>query len=97
MENKGKTRGDQTPRPVSYLKSVREQLTPFDSYEGKFFYQVVKPDDVEGAVYLYGPLTNVYYANSKDPSSDVGFVQVINGIPTATFKKNEILVTDKVL
>jgi len=72
--------------------------------EGKSFYEIEKPKDGEGIVFLYGPLEGIYPVVPKVTSGEVeseysgyDFIQVINGAPVAAFKKSELLILDKSL
>jgi hypothetical protein len=78
-------------------------------YEGKFFYEIVKPKNT-GGIQLFGPFDNIFYINRdlpKDvtdrilPRNEDGkeyvFVQVVDGKPTVAFTQEEILVTDRKL
>ena len=60
-------------------------------YEGKHFYEIVKP--ISGGIQLFGPFDSIRYA--RDTSD--GFVQVVDGNIVAFFTKDEILVTDRIL
>jgi hypothetical protein len=80
-------------------------------YEGKFFYEIVKPKT--GGIQLFGPFDNIYYTEpavdnrfdhlrrtwSTDaaPQKRYKFVQVIDGRPVVAFTEEEILVTDRKL
>lgn len=78
-------------------------------YEGKFFYEIVKPKSgrYAGYIQLHGPLDNIFYATRKLMTADLlwingepkeyKFVQVIDGKPVAAFTNEEILVTDREL
>lgn len=56
------------------------------SYEGKFFYEVIKTGPQEFKV--IGPFENIYYISNRP-----GFIQVIDGKPVAMFTEDEIYVT----
>jgi len=79
-------------------------------YEGKFFYEVLKPKT--GGIQLVGPFDNIYYVSENEdarykigrlfstdakPQPTFKFVQVIDGQPVQAFTEEEILVTDRKL
>lgn len=68
-------------------------------YEGKYFYEIIKPISGRWAGYiqLAGPFDNIYYASHINGESKYKFVQVIDGKPVQAFTEEEILVTDRIL
>lgn len=79
-------------------------------YEGKFFYEIVKPISGRnaGLIQLAGPFDNIYYAEpSRDSQEKIvrlfpkkdkyKFVQVVGGTIVQAFTEEEILVTDRKL
>ena len=68
-------------------------------YAGKHFYKIIK-NSADDTIILVGPLDNIYYAKPLGATFDEQeshFVQVIEGKPVSLFKKEEILVTNRVL
>lgn len=87
---------------------TKEEATKL--YEGKFFYQIVKPTSEYGDITLAGPFDNIYYieksaanhvgklfSTDAAPTPEYKFVQVVDGVPVQAFTESEILVTDRVL
>lgn len=75
-------------------------------YEGKYFYKV--SCRFSGGIELHGPFEDIYYVTDRAKNGlDVGltgldlngyeFVQVTDGTIERAFKKDEILVTDRIL
>lgn len=82
---------------MNYLKDKDEN----NVYEGKFFYEVVKPKS--GGIQLFGPFDNIYFAAStknslgEEPTKPYKYVQIVDGLPVQAFFEEEILVTDRKL